>query len=243
MRLSPLILILLFLSIKSFAQTTVNGSFYISEGKPSYQVTTPTRKSEVNSLLTGVTYKVADGIYDLSTGNESSTLLFSNDILIKLGTNSSFSINSFSQDILNMDNPPQKLQFDNYSLNVGLQKGEALISRTETNSNSLCVFSTKYADFELLSGKIIAKVTDKTVIIYVIDGLVRVHEDKPTIEVVGAGNMIIAVPFLDPSSGLEDKVVTSVKRIKDGDIPKLADVKSDILFTVVDGRIVGVKLH
>ena len=238
MRALILSLLLFFLYTNLFAQTMTDGSFYVYEGKSTYKITTNDKKSASNILLPGVTYRFSDGIYDISVESEPLTLLFSNDVNVKLSPNSEFSITEFGQEVLNFGNPPQKLQSGVYSLNVSLQKGEATIIRNDTNSNSMCIFSTKYADFELLQGKIVAKVTDKSVIIHVLDGLVRVHEDRPTVEVVGVGNMIIAVPFLDPASGLEDKAVVSIKK---SNISNSVTNVTDVMFAIVDGKLVGIK--
>jgi hypothetical protein len=92
-------------------------------------------------------------------------------------------------------------------------------------------------------------VTEKSTVAFVLDGMLTVHGDKNKKEKTEKGKMSVVVPFTDPLSGVDDKVVTSIKSLKQEEIerfglPILSAEKRliNVQFVVVYGRVVGVYL-
>jgi hypothetical protein len=225
-----------------------NGVFYVD--KPIESVTmTMAGVATTNVLESGKTYPVSDDLLDLSSTNDTS-IYFSGGPLIQLGNKSKFTILSFGQEIENLSANPSAAEFGTHTINLQLEFGEFSIIYPNTNEYSRVNITTHYAQYELTGGKYYFRLTEKSALVYVIQGGMLVHGDKKQVDIVDSGKLAIAVPFGgDAENGIDEKIVSSFRQ---PDQEKtliwttpvtIAEGKWDnAAFFVIDGNIVGIKL-
>jgi hypothetical protein len=200
-----------------------------------------------NSLETGRTYVVGSTLMELKS-IDAAYLSFSGGPMMLIGPKSELTILLFDQEVENLTFPPHRATFGCHTLNMAFTKGEFSIVYPNKNSNSSVNINTRYADYELTGGKYYFKLTSKSALVYVVDGGMVVHNNKKA-DVVDKGNLVVAVPFADTDSGLDDKIIISVKRAKPEEVEKFSSpllpmekYAGDMAFYVIDGKVVGIPL-
>lgn len=219
---------MLFLALSVFGQTQSNG-VYIQNGK--------TTEIDIKNPHP----------YSISTVDKSTFLYFSNGLTTKIDTNSDFSINSFSQEILNNSNYPEKIKIGQSSLSITLLNGTATFIYPEDDTNSSCVISTTLADVELRRGTFYFVVNEKSVLIFVLDGSATAYGDKKEKKDIRPGQALIIIPN---TVGIFDtKVSLSTEPIRDTIAYKLNEVvkevskiKDSTIFIRIDKKTIGVTL-
>jgi hypothetical protein len=234
-----------------FASTLVgadlaNGVFYVDGGVDCVLVT-QAGGNATNRLEAGKTYQTGNAVLELTPTN-ATAFFFSGAPLVQVGSNSSFAVLSFDQEVENLNANPQKAKFGAHTLNLQLVKGEFCIVYSNKDATSRVNVSTHYADYELSGGKYYFRV-GKSAMVYVLEGGMIVHSDKNRADVVEKGNLALAVPFTDAESGLEDKFVTSFKKAKQDEMEKFAAPVlmaerrlADVEFFVIGGKVIGFQI-
>ena len=196
----------------------------------------------------GKTVEVDKTVHQIGSSKTSKTLYFSNELIVKINTNSDFFIDSFFQEVLNTNKLPEKVKFGSQNFAVTLTEGEATMTYMGSDSNSSCVISTQLADIELLKGNFYFKVTENKVIVLVLDGSLNVHSNKKQENVVHAGYAAIVTP--NDIGILENKVSVSVEKLNTSVIDKLnieskgvTSIKGNIIFSLINGKIVGIVIN
>lgn len=198
-----------------------------------------------NTIFMGKTVEMGESMLEIDTLNKT-TFYFSGGPLIEVGTNSTLSINLFDRVVLNPNSIPRKAEFGGCNLSVKFDVGEYCVIYPNSDPNSSFTITTPYTAYEILNGKFYFRITDRSAIVYVIEGTMNVHGDKH-INKTAKGNLAIAVPFVDPASGLNDKIVTSIKPVNQEDTSKFSDPViqaeqkwNDVRFFIIEGKIIGV---
>jgi hypothetical protein len=164
-------------------------------------------------------------------------------------TNSDFTINSFFQEIYDIDKPAHTAKFGTSTLAATLMNGSAtVVYGGSTNENTSCVISTPMTDLELYKGTFYFKVTDNRVIVFVLEGSLKSHGDKKKENTVTAGYAVLAM--LNDIGILEDKISLGAEKVKVDTIKKLTDDAQDVvksngtyLFIIHEGKTVGVNIN
>lgn len=209
-------------AVAIFGQTSMNG-VYVQDGK---------------------TIEVDKKIHETTNA---ATLYFSNDLIVKVDTNSNFTVNTFFQDVLNTNTTPSKAQFGSHNLAASLMNGSAIVYFSGADSNSSCVISTPFTDLELNNGTFYFKIKENNVIVIVLDGSLKSFGDKKKENVVTAGYAVLAFP--NGIGILEDKISLGSEKVKADTINKLnyeakdtVAMKGKTLFALINGKIVGIQL-
>lgn len=228
----------------SFGTDLTNGVFYIDQATEC-RLISQNGSSLTNQLTAGKTYLVGDVLLEIDLTNKT-TFFFSGGPLIEATPLSSLSINVFDQEVKNLDAQPRKAEFGSLNLSLMFTKGEFSVIYPNADPNSSFTISTPYATYQLHSGKFFFRVSEKSSIAYVLEGMMEVHGDKNSIEKTEKGKLAVAVPFSDPSSGVPDKIVSNIKSLKQDDADRfgspllLAERKwGNVQFIIVNGRVIG----
>lgn len=193
----------------------------------------------------GITTEVGKKVYEVSPTNNPALLYFSNELIVKVNTNSDFVVNSFFQDVENTDTFPQVAKFGLSSLNITLTKGNALFKYpSKANTNASCVVSTPHLDVELQSGLFYIEASDTKVIVAVLDGSLKSYSGKKE-TIINKGQAIIAEP--NDIGILEDKITIKPGKINADAIKKLNDDatyihshENSLFFIRINGKTIGV---
>lgn len=196
----------------------------------------------------GKTTEVERKVYQFTPTNSSDVLYFSNDLIAEIYTNSDFSINSFFQEVYDVNSPPHKAKFGASSLSATLLNGTAVFTYSGTNDNSSCVISTPMTDIELGKGTFYFKVSENKVLVFVLEGSLKSHGDKGKGGVVNAGYAVIAVP--NDIGILEAKISLGSEKVRQAIIDKLTtesrnitSLKGTIMFATIGGKLVGILIN
>jgi hypothetical protein len=243
------ILFLLFLQCLSsaFGQTITNGVFV--NLKPTaipYQLfcgkhTEFPSKSSGDPLVVGKTYDVDKCAYDLLPTNDTALIQFSNDLKVKVGTNTTFGINIFSQEVLNDGLQPQRLHVGASSLAATIT-GEGVFFYQNKDTNSSCVISTPVIDIELHVGRFYINTTETKTIVAVLNGSITAHTTKKSKDIT-EGNALIAQP--NEIGILEDTIQMSVEKFKADKIKGAEDSDGgkNIIFLRINGKTIGADIN
>lgn len=238
-----IIVFLLFASVILCKSEMTNGVFYIDKSTECHFIS-QNGNTTTNQLTAGKTYMVESTLVELITTNQT-TLFFSGGPTIGVGSNSVISVNLFDQEVNNLNAQPQKAELGTHNLNISLNKGEFCILYSNSLNSSFLV-STPFTSYELNNGKYFIRVSDKSVIVYVLEGIMNIHGDKK-MDKAEKGKISVAIPFGDPASGISDKIMTSVKAAQQEEVnrfssPILLTEKNlgNVQFFVVNGRVVGI---
>ena len=192
----------------------------------------------------GKTVEVEKKVYQFMPTNSPEELYFSNDLLVKVGTNSDFLVNSFFQEVYDIKSDPKKTKFGNANFAASLMNGSAIVVYGGGDSNnSSCVISTPMTDLELYKGTFYFKVSENKVLVFVLNGSLKSHADKGRENVVTVGYAVIAVP--NDIGLLEAKISLGAEKVRPVIIDKLntevKDIgKNKIVFATVNGKVIGI---
>ena len=239
--------ITLFLFV-SFVVSTIgaditNGVFY-ADNPVECHLIAQSGVTITNQLGAGKTYMVENAIVEMSISNKT-VFYFAGGPMIEVGPKSTFSINLFDQEVKNLKSSPRKAEFGNHNISLTFTMGEFSVIYLGNEYSSL-VISTPFVSYLLNGGKYLIRLSDKSVIAYVLEGAMQVHSDKK-VDNTPKGSLAVAIPFSDPASGVEDRVVTSIKTLKAEETERfaspilLAEKKwADVQFFVIGGRVIGI---
>lgn len=245
---AKLIALLMFLAVglASAETITTNGVFYVNAPTECHLIAQD-GSTATNALASGHTYMVGNALAELHISTDSDIYL-GGTAMLEAQSNSVFSIDVFDQEVKNINSEPSKAQFGYHNIGVTLINGDfSLIYPTNTPNSSFTV-STALTSYELNGGKYFFRVSDKSVVAYVFDGSMTVHGDNNKVSKTSKGNLALAIPFSDPSSGIPDRIMSSVKPLNSTNttfvnpIVKAEGKFSNVEFCVVNGRVVGISM-
>ena len=204
--------------------------------------------STTNQLAAGKTYMVGNALVEM-VASTNTTIYFSGGILVSITPTSTLTLNLFDQEVKNIDATPRKAEFGSHNLNLSFGSGEYSVIYPNTDPLSSVTISTPFTSYQLNGGKYFFRISDKSVIAYVIEGSMQIHGDKKA-DKTEKGRIAMAIPFTDPASGVTDKVISSVKTLKPEETVKFtspvqnAEKKVDnIQFFIVNGSVVGITVR
>lgn len=245
--MKPLIFAL-FLFVSS-ALTTLgtdmtNGVFYTDSAVECHLIA-QSGATTTNHLAAGKTYTVGNAIAEMVTTNKT-TFYLAGGPMIEVGPKSTFSINLFDQEVKNLSSPPRKAEFGSHNISLSMGIGEFCVVYPNKDPVSSITIATPYTSYLLQGGKYFIRITDRSVIVYVLEGSMQVHGDKNRVDNTDKGKLAVAIPFLDPASGLEDKIISSIKPLNPEEMERfaspvmLAEKKwADVQFFVVGNQVIG----
>ena len=211
------------LPVSSFGQSTTDGA-YVQNGK---------------------TFVVDKKVHQVVTTNSSEVLYFSNELIAKINTNSDFTVNTLFQEILNKNATPEKAKFGGHNFAATIMNGTSTIVYSGGDSNtSSCTISTPMVDVELSKGIFYFEVTEKKVIIAILEGSMKYYNGKKE-NPLTAGQAVIAEP--SDVGILENKISISPGKVNADAMKKLlasskeiTNLKGTVLFARIDGKLVGI---
>ena len=222
-----------------------NGVFYADQPVECHLIA-QSGASTTNQLSAGKTYVVENALVELEVAKKT-TFYFAGGPMIEVGPNSTFSINLFDTEVKNLDSTPRKAEFGNHNLSLTFNRGEFAIVYPNRDSNSSFTLATPFSSYELGGGKYFVRLSDKSVIAFVLEGTLITHGDKNRTDKTEKGRLAVAIPFTDPSSGLADKIITSIKPLDAAEIERFASPIlsaekkwADVQFFVVGNRVIGI---
>lgn len=238
--------IFLMVSLCVASADTTNGVFYIDQ---SVECRLLAQNGDTTNILTaGKTYMDVTGtsIVELNNTNKT-TYYFSGGLVVQAAPSSVFSIDVFDQDVKNLAEQPRKAVFGSHNISLTFTKGEFAVIYPQADNVSSLTINTPYAAYQMSVGKFLFRVSEKSAIGYVGEGMMQVHGDKNKVDTTDKGKLAVAIPFQDSANGMTDKILTSIKSLKPEDTANYikplveADKKTnDIQFVVIGGRVLGV---
>ena len=165
--------------------------------------------------------------------------------LIEAGTNSVFRLNLFTQEVENLTDNFGRAQFGICNVNVMLNSGDFVIIY-HGGTNSSFTVSTPLTSYDLISGKYFVRVTNKSTVVYVMEGTLIVHSDGSIRENTGRGKCAWSIQN-DPSNGISDRIVSNIEDVSSENSERfngvvvLAEKKlNDGQFVIINGSVVGI---
>jgi len=250
MKFLTTLFIIVAVSLTAIAEDFINGSYYIksaSDGVRFNWVGQSTTETAV--LVVGKTYTSENDMFELVTKeNQEVILQFSSDLLIQVSPDSEFRVDAFNQMVSDSNAQPEVLKSGDYILNTALMAGSAYVIAPKYSSpNTMCVLQTPLMNIELNGGKYQIKSTPKFTIVYVVEGSVGVFDTQTNKKTVKqAGTMVL----IFPSPMKAGDVMVTEKNVESDEYKKITSVlkqletsKPSIIFALIDGKIVGVKLQ
>lgn len=196
----------------------------------------------------GKTVEIDKTIHEVVTTNLTEILYFSNELIVKVNTNSDFVINSFFQEVLNTNSTPEKLKSTTHNFAATLNKGTIIVTYSGGDENSSCVISTPFTDHELSKGTFYFQFINNRVIVFTLDGSLKSNGNTRSISTTPAGYAVIAVAndigILDSKvSFYTDKVKQSVIDGLVSESKSVTNLKNSIMFIRIDGKSVGIVIN
>ena len=196
----------------------------------------------------GKTIEIDKSIHEITPTNSPEFLYFSNDLIVKVNTNSDFMINSFFQDISNTNSFPEKIKSTTHNFSATLNKGTIIVTYNGGDENSSCTISTPFTDHELSKGTFYFQVADNKVIVFTLDGSLKSNGNTRSIATTPAGYAVIAVP--NDVGILDSKVSFYTDKVKKSVIDKLiveskdvTSLKNSVIFIRINGKMTGVVIN
>jgi hypothetical protein len=241
--------ILLALTFGVFALTaeefTTGGVFvHSTTGNLHYNLVGQTT-AQTEKAIVGKTYRVEADVVEFVTSNQNAVLGFSTGLLVKVKENTEFSIDAFNQLVVNYEDQPSILQAQYAITTLSLLKGEVEIVAPQVDEYSQCAIQTPLANILLTGGKYGIRADPKFIIINVIEGKAVVQGSDNQMTDIVKGSMGLVIPF----PGRPNEIMVTQKGIAAGEISKFATalkelegVRENVIFAVIDKKVVGIRL-
>lgn len=201
-----------------------------------------------NLLTAGKTYMVGNALVELRPSTNTA-FYFSGGILVDASPKSTLTLNLFDQEVKNINSIPRRAEFGTHNISLSIGNGEYSIIYPNKDQYSSISISTPFTSYQLFGGKYFFRVSDKSVVAYVLEGTMQVIGDKKS-DKTERGKIAVSIPFSDSSSGVSDKVISSIKTVKPEETTRfsspilIADRKvNDIQFFIINGNVVGINLR
>lgn len=201
-----------------------------------------------NQLAAGKTYMVGNALVELRPSTNT-TFYFSGGIIVDVGPKAILTLNLFDQEVKNIVSIPRKAEFGTHNISLSIGNGEYSIIYPNKDQYSSISLSTPFTSYQLSGGKYFFRVSDKSVVAYVLEGTMQVIGDKKS-DKTERGKIAVAIPFSDSDSGVSDKVISSIKTVKPEETTRfsspilMAEKKAnDVQFFIINGNVVGINLR
>lgn len=238
-------------SLTAITEDFINGAYFVKSatGGTKFNLVGQTT-TETSTLVVGKTYESENDIFELITGeNQKVTLQFSSGLLVQVLPDSEFRVDAFNQMVADSNIQPAVLGVGDFILNTALMNGSAyVIAPKYSSSNTLCVLQTPLTNIELNGGKYQIRSTQKFVIVYVLEGSVGVFDNKTGKKTVKqTGTMVL----IFPSPIKNGEVMVTEKSIDSEEYKKMfiatkqlesSNLYFDIIFALINGKIIGIRL-
>lgn len=200
----------------------------------------------LQQLIVGKTYHLASDLMEVKTvTGQRAALAFSTGLQVGIAPDSTFSVDSFNQNVKNDVLNPEELQADYAITTLSLLDGEVELICPKMDTNSQCILQTPFVNVNLAEGRLCIKSNPKYVMISAIEGSVTVVDSKNKKSVIDKGQLGLIIPY----PGRDGEIMVTTKAISPEELDKttkslntLALHSKDVLFIVLDKRIVGVRL-
>jgi len=202
--------------------------------------------NRVEQLVVGKTYRIDADVMEFQTKtSEEITLAFSTGLQLRISPNSTFSIDSFNQLVTNDESQPSKLQVEYSVASLSLMDGEIELICPKVDTNSQCILQTPLVNVNVAEGRLVVKSNPKWVMLNAIEGKVTVVDSKNKKTFIDKGQMGLIIQY----PGKNDQIMVTQKDISPDELDKmavslngLAKSQNDVLFIVIDKKVVGVRL-
>ena len=227
-----------------------DGAFYLN--KTNNFVIEDVQNNRLNTIQSelGKTYYVNTNNLSFTTStNGDAVVIFSNDVVFKLNDNTSLQIDSFDQNIQNLNSTPEVIKYTNNTLNCSFNAGEL-----ELVVNGNVSIHTSVVSIAPKNGKYFIKTDEKTTTIVVVDGETKVSDVlSKKQQTIKTGEMLVVTtaPKLVGRTGelFRRQNIFSTRKLEDDEtkafVSTLNDTRqqnSNIKFVVFDKKIIGVKI-
>jgi hypothetical protein len=227
-----------------------DGAFYLN--KTNNFVIEDVQNNRLNIIQSelGKTYYVNTNNLSFTTStNGDAVVIFSNDVVFKLNDNTSLQIDSFDQNIQNLNSTPEVIKYTNNTLNCSFNAGEL-----ELVVNGNVSIHTSVVSIAPKNGKYFIKTDEKTTTIVVVDGETKVSDVlSKKQQTIKTGEMLVVTtaPKLVGRTGelFRRQNIFSTRKLEDDEtkafVSTLNDTRqqnSNIKFVVFDKKIIGVKI-
>jgi hypothetical protein len=227
----------------------VNGAYYVKSAPEKQSFKWIGQGADESSILkVGKTYSSEQKIFNLNTDNGDVSLQFSSGLLVQVSPNSEFRVDAFNQMIAAANVEPESLMAGDFILNIALMNGTAyFVAPKYASSNTMCVLQTPLMNLELNGGKYHVKTSQKFTLVYILDGTIGVFDNqtnKKTVKQAGTMILIFPSPIKATETMVTEKSIDGEEAKKMiGVVKQLDSVKSNTMFVIIDGKIVGVKIQ
>ena len=239
------LLLSLFVSTALYGSDFTNGVFY-ADKSVECRLISQSGATTTNQLSVGKTYMVGNALLEIDIP-EKTTFYLSGGPMIEAGFKSTLTINLFDQEVKNLSAAPRKAEFGNHNIGLTFSRGEFSVVYPNKDSNNSLTVSTPFSSYQLNGGKYFFRVSEKSVVAYVLEGMLQLHGEKNRVDITDKGKLAVAIPFTDPSSGIEDKIISSIKPLKPEEIERfsspvlMAEKKwADVQFYIVGNQVIGI---
>ena len=169
---------------------------------------------------------------------------------LKLNDNTSLQIDSFEQNIQNLNSTPEVIKYTNNALNCSFAAGEL-----EVVVNGNVSIHTSVVSVVPKNGKYFIKTDEKTTTIVVVDGETKVSDVlSKKQQTIKTGEMLVVTtaPKLVGRSGelFRRQNIFSTRKLEDDETKAFASIlnttqqqNSNVKFVVFDKKVVGVKIN
>jgi len=227
-----------------------DGAFYLN--KTNNFVIEDVQNNRLNTIQSelGKTYYVNTNNLSFTTStNGDAVVIFSNDVVFKLNDNTSLQIDSFDQNIQNLNSTPEVIKYTNNTLNCSFNAGEL-----ELVVNGNVSIHTSVVSIAPKNGKYFIKTDEKTTTIVVVDGETKVSDVlSKKQQTIKTGEMLVVTtaPKLVGRTGelFRRQNIFSTRKLEDDEtkafVSTLNDTRqqnSNIKFVEFDKKIIGVKI-
>lgn len=236
--------ILLVIILKLSAATT-NGVFYVDTPLECH-IVSQNGAISTNALSAGKTYAISDtSIAEMHVPNKT-VFYFSDGPAIEAGAKSIFSVNVFDQETTNLNAAPRKAVFGTHNIALTLNQGEfSIVYKSATNSSFN--ITTPFVSYQIESGRFLFRITEKSSIVFVIDGSLTMLDGKDKNKNAVKGDLLFAIPYDDPLSGVTDKIMTSTRQLKAEELGKFTSPflsssfdHKEVEFVVINKNVIGI---
>lgn len=229
------------------AEEFTTGGIYVQAASESQTCNLLSKTTNlVQKLIVGKTYRLESDVMEIkSKAGESVAMVFSTGLQTRVSQNSTFSVDAFNQLVVNNEGQPEALNAEYAVTSLTLMDGELEVISPQVDTNSQCIIQTPLVNVNLAEGRLVIKSNPKYVMLNAIEGAVTVVDSRNRKSVIDKGQMGLIIPY----PGRDGEIMVTTKAISPEELEKhtknlneLALAKKNVLFVVIDSKIVGIRL-
>jgi hypothetical protein len=202
--------------------------------------------NHVEPLIIGKTYRLETDLMEIKTKiGETIILALSTGLQVKVSPNSSFSVDTFNQLVVNNESQPALLKSEYAITALSLLDGDIEVICPKIDTNSQCILQTPLVNLTLTKCKLSIRSNLKYVILNAIEGGVTVVDSKNKQTFIDKGNLGLIIQY----PGREGEIMVTQKAISPDELQKttksideLENYAKEVLFVVMDKKVIGIRL-